>query len=148
MGTGYVDSLGPLRGLAPHLPFCTSPVPNPALPSVSGSGWASPFSLGASGSGMGVWIPRPALSCGWEGWPWPASLWTFGILTGSTYLEDSTYGLVFSFVFYMLFYFPGSPVLCLAWLFSVPNSQLASEHFARVCLNENSKILNAGSCLN
>ena len=138
-GSGNVDSLGLLRGMSLHQPPYSFPCPIPVLPSVLGSAPASTFSLVDSGSGCPP---------GWEGWLCPASPWTFVTLMDRTCLGDSVYGLAFSFVFCILFYSSGSLVLCLTWLFSAPNSQLASEPFARERLNKNSKILNAGSCLN
>lgn len=57
------------------------------------------------------------------------------------------YRFVSSFTFYVLFSFSSSPVLCLTWQFSAPNSQFASEHFTKECLNKNSKILNVGVVL-
>lgn len=121
MGIGYVDSFGFLRGLVFYLFFCISLVFNLALFFVLGLGWVFFFLFGVSGLGMGVWIFRLVLFCGWEGWFWLVFLWIFGILIGSIYLEDSIYGFVFLFVFYMLFYFFGFSVFCFVWLFFVLN---------------------------
>jgi hypothetical protein len=119
----------PLRAMAPT---CLSVVPQLQLQVFPLSWVQSGLLLSHWGTRYGLWLPKPAWPPAWEEWHCPASLWTSGTLMDGACLEASLSGLDFSFIFYLLFSSSGSSVLCLTWLFSVPNSQLDSEHFTRV----------------